>query len=130
MALKKMRNGRGTHRFVKTSAAISAGDLVMLNSSGEALTAAASASNQGCVGVCTTAAAAADSEVIVECGEFLLDATSIAQTSVGLKVYASDGDTIDETQGMNEPVAGILKEVVSATQGWVLVDYAINAATV
>lgn len=130
MALKKSRNLGATRRYAKTGAAISAGDIVMLNSSGQALTAAASASNQGCVGICTTDAAAADSEVIVQGGEFLCDATSIAQTSVGLAVYASDGDTVDETQGVNEPLAGFLMEVVSSTSGWVLIDAGHNAASV
>lgn len=130
MALKKSRNQGATHRYAKTGAAISAGDIVMLNSAGEALTMAASASNQGCVGVCVEDAAAADAEVVVATGEFLCDATSIAQTSVGLKVYFSAADTIDETAAVNGPLVGILKEVVSSTSGWVHIDPFINAATV
>lgn len=114
------------------STTIYAGGLVMLKSDGYAVPATASASNQGCVGVAakTVVNSGADgaAEVAVLCGEFLLNATSIAVTSLNLKVYASDDNTVDETQGTNEPVAGLLIEVVSSTSGWVAVSGELSAS--
>lgn len=106
------------------STTIYAGGLVMLKSDGYAKTAAALASNKGVVGVAmeTVVNSGADGakEITVQEGEFLLGATSIAQVSIGSAVYASDDQTIDETQGSNEPKVGLLTEVVSSTSGWVL----------
>lgn len=117
--------------LMKASTTFAAGDLIMLDSDGLALPAAASASNQGCVGVAAeavTSAASGSSYVNAQEGIFLLDATTIAQTDVGNVVFAEGATTIDETQGANEPVAGILRQVVSASSAYVEVSPAANLA--
>tara|TARA_Y100001951_G_C11086509_1_gene154305 strand:- start:54 stop:362 length:309 start_codon:yes stop_codon:yes gene_type:complete len=93
----------------------------MLTSAGTAQAAAASASNQGCVGVATATVtgSAAGETVVVQEGIFLMDAASLAQTAVGAKAFASDDHTIDETQGSNEPLVGVICEFVSSTSAWV-----------
>lgn len=50
-----------------------------------------------------------------------LAASSIAQTSVPLKVYVVDDQTIDETTPANSVIAGLLVEVTSTTKGWVFI---------
>lgn len=123
-----VRKSRGdqtiTRYLMKASTVITAGNLVMIDSAGLALVAAASASNKGCVGVATstvTSAASGSYYIDVAQGDFLVDATSIAQTAVMGLVYASAAATVDETQGSNEPIAGMLIEYVSSTSGWVRV---------
>lgn len=115
---------------VKASHTIYAGSLVMIDSTGYAHAAEASASNHGvpCVAV-KTVTAAASGIYWVECQEgiFKFNASSISQANVGSLMYASADDTFDETQGTNEPVAGILVEYVSATSGWIYVSTAIQA---
>ena len=115
---------------VKASHTVYAGSLVMVDSTGYAHAAEASASNHGvpCVAV-KTVTAAASGTYWVECQEgiFKFAATSIAQSNVGSLMYASADDTFDETQGTNEPVAGILVEYISATSGWIYVSTAIQA---
>ena len=118
---------------VVASDIIYAGSMVHVNSDGYAAPAAASASSTGVVGVAiekvdNSSGSAGDLDVMVQEGEFLVAATSIAQTSVNLLVYASDDQTVDETQGTNEPIAGILTEVVSATSGWVLMGPGVRQA--
>lgn len=111
-------------KLMKASTTIYAGSLVMLDSNGLALPAAASASNKGVVGVATetvTSAASGSYYVHVQEGIFLFDATSIAQGNENSLMYASADNTFDETQGVNEPVAGRLVEYVSATSGWIYV---------
>jgi predicted RecA/RadA family phage recombinase len=111
---------------MKASTTIHAGGLVMLDSNGLALPAAASASNKGVVGIAThSQVSAASGEFFVEVqeGTYLLGAASIAQANVGASVYASDDQTVDETQGTNEPLAGKLVEYVGATSGWVWVTW-------
>lgn len=103
-----------------------AGSIVMLDAQKYARPAAALASNGGCVGIAlktvdNTSGSDGDVEVPVWSGLVELPATSIAQSAVGTKVYASDDDTVDETQGSNEPLVGVLEEVVSSTKGWVRV---------
>ena len=108
---------------MKASTTIYAGGMVMIDSGGYARPAAALASNKGVVGVAvetkTSGGSDGDTSVIVQEGEFLMVAASIAQSAVGGKVYASADDTMDETQGSNEPLAGLLTEYVSSTSGWV-----------
>lgn len=104
-----------------------AGGMVMLDSAGFAMPAAAAAANAGVVGVATetvdnSGGAAGDEFVVVQEGWFLFAGTTIAQTSVGLPCYAEDDQTIDETAGANEPVAGILMEIVSSSSGWVRIE--------
>jgi signal peptide peptidase SppA len=115
---------------MKASTTIYAGGLVMIDTNGVALPAAASASNHGVMGVATetkTSAASGTTKINVAEGYFLFDATSIAQTAVGSVMYASDDHTFDETQGANEPVAGILVECVGATSGWLYISPTIQA---
>ena len=108
------------------STQIHAGGLVMLTSAGLASPAAASASNQGCVGVATASilSTSAGESVVVQEGIFLLGGDSLAQTAVGAKVYADDDQTVDETQATNCPVAGVCVEFVSASSAWVDVSLA------
>jgi len=111
------------------SSTIYKGSLVMINSSGLAQAAAASASNLGVVGVATsgvTSGASGDYYVEVQTGEFLFAADTLGQDDVNKLVYADDDNTIDETQAVNAPKCGILTEYVSASQGWVLVDPTIT----
>jgi hypothetical protein len=115
---------------MKASTTVYAGSMVMLDSNGLANPAAASASNQGCQGCATEKVASAASGtywVKAQEGTFLFDATSIADTSASLVMYASDDQTFDETQGANEPVAGYLHEVVSSTSGWLVMGMAFDA---
>jgi signal peptide peptidase SppA len=115
---------------MKASTTIYAGGLVMVDSNGLALPAAASATNHGVMGVATetkTSAASGTTKINVAEGYFLFDATSIAQANVGSVMYASDDRTFDETQGANEPVAGILVEYVGATSGWLYISPTIQA---
>jgi len=109
---------------VKASHTVYAGGMVMIDSAGYAHAAEASASNNGVVGVAVktvTAAASGVYWVEVQSGVFKFKATSIAITSVADIMYASNDQTFDETPGANEPVAGILLEVVSSTEGWIFV---------
>ena len=122
----------GTIQSYKMAASttVFAGGIVMINSVGLATPATASASNQGCVGVAcgtVTSLASGDSFVRVQEGTFLLAGTSLADTSIGLQVFASDDETVDETQGVNEPVAGKLAKVESATSGWVRMGLGFNS---
>lgn len=134
----KVRNTKGdgiVKSFpVNGGSIIYAGALVMLDAQRYARPAAALASNGGCVGIATKTvdnSAGSDGDLEVPCWAGLVEipATSIAQAAVGGKVYASDDDTVDETQGTNEPTVGVLEEVVSSTKGWVRVGPAqITAA--
>lgn len=49
----------------------------------------------------------------------LLAATSVTQAMVERPMFVVDDQTVDETQGTNRVFAGILKEVVSSTSGYV-----------
>jgi hypothetical protein len=113
---------------VAGSTTIFQGGLVMTKSDGYAAPAGASASNKGCPGVAleTVVNSGADgaATVAVQEGEFLFAGDTLAQASVDGVVYADDDQTVDETQATNCPVAGILTEVVSASQGWVRVGLA------
>lgn len=115
---------------MKASTTIYAGGMVMIDTNGLALPAAASASNHGVVGVATqtkTSASSGTYTIQVSEGYFLFAATSIAQANTGSVMYASADDTFDETQGANEPVAGVLVEYVSATSGWLYISPTIQA---
>lgn len=111
--------------LMKASTTIYAGGLVMVDTNGVALPAAASASNHGVVGVAQeTKTSAASGSYWVGVTEHALckfAATSIAQGNVGQLVYAEDDQTVDETPSANEPIAGILLQYASASSGWVLV---------
>ena len=121
---KSRRLGSKVEYPMAASTQIWAGGMVMLNSAGLATPAAAAASNQGVVGVATESVLSAASGTyycVVQEGDFQFAGTTLAQTDVGNLAYAEDDQTIDETQGANEPVAGVLVEVESATVGWVRV---------
>lgn len=110
---------------------IYAGGMVMIDSAGYAMPAAAASANTGVVGVATatvdnSGGSAGDEAVVVQEGWFLFAATTIAQTSINLPVFAEDDQTVDETQGANEPIAGILREVVSSSSCWVEISAAIS----
>lgn len=134
----KVRNTKGDGVIksfpVNGGSTIYAGAIVMLDAQRYARPAAALASNGGCVGIALETvdnASGSDGDVEVKCWSGLVElpATSIAQAAVGGLVYASDDDTVDETQGSNEPKVGVLEEVVSSTKGWVRVGPAqITAA--
>lgn len=122
------RNLGLTHPYLmKASTQIWAGAMVMLDSNGLAVPAGASASNKGVVGVAlesVLSAASGSYFVTVQEGEFKFAGDTLAQGSVGSLVYADDDITIDETQASNCPKAGILEEVVSASEGWVRIQRA------
>ena len=104
------------------STTIFSGSMVMINSAGLATPATAAAGNNGVVGVATesvTSVAAAGTFIKVQEGLFLFVATSIVQGNVGELMFATDDQTVDETQGANEPQAGKLAEFVTTTSGWV-----------
>lgn len=112
------------HRIpMNTSTTIYAGGMVMIDPDGYGRPAAALASNTGVCGVATETVtnSGADGAAYVEVqeGEYLFTGTTLTATVLGAKVYAEDDDTVDETQGSNEPVAGIATEYVSSTQAWV-----------
>ena len=114
--------GRKVSYLLKASTQVYSGGLIMIDSNGVALPAAASASNNGVVGVATESVlstASGGERITVQEGIFLFAATSITQGNVGEKMYSPDDQTIDETQGSNEPLTGVLVEFVSSTSGWV-----------
>lgn len=102
------------------STTIYEGGLVMINSSGLAVPAAAAASNKGCVGIAdktTTSDGSTATYVRVRVGTCKLPGTSLTQAMVGGLVYGQADDTIGAT-GTNLPIAGVLEEYISATSGW------------
>ena len=123
----KTRNEGDVQEYdVAASATIYAGSLVMLKSDGYATPAAAASGNKGVVGWATakvdnSAGADAALQVWVQEGEILCVGTTLEAEDVGGPVYAEDDQTIDETGAINEPRAGILTEIVSATSGYVKV---------
>jgi len=111
--------------LMKASDTIYAGGMCMINSSGTAEPATASASNNGVVGVAIeTVTAAASGNYYIRCQEgwYKFAGTTLGQDDVGTLVYAEDDQTVDESAGSNEPAAGILMEYVSASVGWVFVS--------
>ena len=122
----KSKNLGAKKRYPCAVDIIYAGGMVMIDSAGYANPALVQGTNVGVVGVATetvdnSGGSAGDEYVVVQEGWFLFAGTSLAQTSVGLPVYAEDDQTIDETQSGAEPIAGILMEVVSSTSGWVAI---------
>jgi hypothetical protein len=110
---------------MKASTTVYAGGLVMLDSDGLALPAAASASNHGVVGVALqtkTSAASGTYKIQVQEGWFLFAGDTLEQADVGVLVYADDDQTIDETAAANAPLVGMLVEYVGASEGWVHVS--------
>lgn len=134
LAADAARNSRnlGVKRqyLMAASTTIYRGSLVMINSSGLAVPAAAAASNLGCVGVATSgvvSASSGDYFVEVQEGEFEFAGDSLGQDDVNKIVYADDDNTVDETGATNAPAAGVLTQYSSATSGWVLVSAMVTA---
>jgi len=110
---------------------IYAGGMVMIDSAGYAMPAAAASANNGVVGVATetidnSSGSAGDLNVKVQEGWFLFAGDTLEQEDVGHVVYADDDQTIDETQASNAPVVGILMELVSASSGWVAIGHTVG----
>ncbi len=107
---------------VKAATKIYGGSMVAIDKvSGYAVAGNEAASRQ-VVGVAekqadNTAGANGDLWVTVLQGEFDMDATSIAQTGVGVQMFLVDDHTVDETAGANSVKAGMLVKFVSATRG-------------
>ena len=129
LARNTPRQFRGSEGVIKSypvngGSRIYAGAIVMIDSDGYARPAAALAANKGCVGIAmeeanNTSGSDGTISVRVQSGLVLLTATSIAQANILAKVYASTDNDVDETQGTNEPLVGVLEEFVSSTSGWV-----------
>lgn len=99
------------------------GGLCMIGSDGYATPATAAVTNNSCPGVYTadfnnSSGSVGDIDITVQEGEFLFVGTSVVQGNVGERLYASDDQTVDETQGSNEPQAGIMTQFVSTTSCW------------
>lgn len=105
---------------VEALAAITKGDLVMLNTDGFAEAAAAQAANKGCVGIATETvtggAANGDVSIKVEEGIFSFEGQSgFTAADVMTAAFASAAGTISGTQGANEPKAGTVVKFRSAS---------------
>jgi hypothetical protein len=124
----KSRNLGDTREYATNGNVIYAGGIVMIGSDGYADAAAAQANNNGCVGVALETVGASDTVVKVQEGDFLFAGDTLQQEDVGHLCYADDDQTIDETQATNAPVAGILVELVSASEGWVKISQATSGA--
>lgn len=120
------KNTGATKRYpMKASTTIYAGGMVMVNTDGTAEPAAASASNNGVMGVSTatkTSAASGTTWINVQEGWFKFAGTTLGQDDVGELVYAEDDQTVDETASANEPIAGILLEFVDASTAWIYIS--------
>ena len=123
------RPSKGTPKMmsfpVAASTRIYQGGLVIINSSGYAIPAAASASNKGCAGVAAKEAnnssgSAGDIRVeVMSDAVFLFAGTTLTQASIGSVVYAEDDNQIDDASGTNEAIAGVLVEYVGASEAWI-----------
>lgn len=130
--MTQSRNLGDTLTYKLAAVKVYAGGICMLDSAGYARPAAASVSNNGCVGVFAETAdnsggAAGALRALVQEGEFLFTGTTLVQTVVGDPVYAEDDQTIDETQTGNEPLAGFCTELVSSTKAWVKMGVAVKS---
>lgn len=106
------------------STKIYAGSLVALNTSGYAVPAADTAGFQ-VIGIAdaqydNSTGAAADlwCKVFAPCLA-KLPTISITQAMLGRPMFVVDDQTVDDAQGTNKVLAGVLREYVSATLGWV-----------
>ena len=74
-----------------------------------------------------SAGAAGDLSVkVMQEGTFLMTGAGFAQSDVGNNAYASDDNTISNTQGANEQDVGVVVGYVGATQVWVKIDAAVG----
>jgi len=118
---------------VAASTTIYAGSMVMVDSAGYATPAAAEVTNNNVAGVAkekydNSSGSAGDVWATVQMGSFRLAGTSLVQGNVGEVVYAEDDQTVDDAQSANEPIAGVLEEFISTSEGWVFIDLASNRA--
>jgi hypothetical protein len=124
--------GSGNTRayLMKASTTIYYGGLVMLDSDGVALPAAASASNHNVVGIAqTTKTSGASGNYWIGVTDNVIckfAGTTLGQEDVGALVYAEDDETVDEVPATGEPIAGILYQYSSASVGWVYVSTTIT----
>jgi signal peptide peptidase SppA len=123
-------NGITKRYLMEASETIYRGSLVMIDSDGEAVPAAAEASNNNVAGVAQetkTAAASGSTWIRVSDGVICKFAgTTLGQDDVGSAVYAEDDQTVDETVGSNEPIAGVLVEYIGASEAWIYVSSLVN----
>ena len=121
---KSRRLGHKVKYLMKASTTCYQGGIVVLDSSGLAIPAAAASGNKQAVGIAVasvTSAASGSYYIEVMEGEFLLTADAITQAHTGDMMFCNDDQTFDDTQGSNEPALGKLIEFVSTTSGWVRV---------
>lgn len=124
--LTKSRGGLRLQKYpVAASTTIYAGSMVMINSAGYAVPAAAAANNKGTVGVAVatvdnSSGSAGDLDVSAQEGEFLFEGDSLDQANLGDIMFSMDDQTVgdDATATGDEPRCGRLTEFVSATSGW------------
>ncbi len=107
------------------------GGLVMLDSAGLLRPAAALASNRGFVGVANltpsggfpdgskASGTGGDVKIPVLSGVFRFAGDTLAQTIVGIELFADDDQTVDETQASNAPGKLLGVEFVSSSEAWV-----------
>jgi hypothetical protein len=122
----KVRNHGAVRPYtVSTSAgAITAGDVIMLDSTGEAYPAAALASNLGVVGFALSDVdAAAGGTLQVQEGDAELTATGTLVSANGARdaVFFSGPRTFSVTQASNEPGGASCVGFTSATVGTVVI---------
>lgn len=55
-------------------------------------------------------------------GVFKFASAALAQTDLGIKVYLTDDNTVDVSSTSDKVLAGVLVELISATEGWVEID--------
>jgi len=123
-------NGTTKAYLMEASATIYAGSLVMIDSDGEAVAAAAEASNKNVAGVAQeTKTAGASGSYWIKVSDNVIckfAGDTLGQDDVGSTVYADDDQTVDETQTTNAPVAGVMVQYDSASVGWVYVSSLVN----
>lgn len=120
--------------LMTASKTVYSGGLVMQTSAGTCEAAAASAGNHGVIGV------ASESKTSGSSGSYWLHysddvickfaGTSLGQDDVGAIAFSEDDQTVDETVGTNEPVAGIVYQYVSTSVGWIYINSAVNCGRV
>lgn len=112
--------------LMTASNTIYAGSLVMVDSAGTVVSAAAVASNKNVAGVAQeTKTSASSGATWIRVSDNVIckfAGSTLEQEDVGSLVYAEDDQTVDESVGSNEPVAGVLIQYVSASSGWVYVS--------
>jgi hypothetical protein len=110
---------------VLTGVHIYAGGMVCVNTGHGYAIPAADAAGNVFMGIAVseadnTSGASGDINVRVRrTGIFLLNASSIAITGQGVKMYVVDDQTFDETDPGNTVECGVLVKFVSSTSGWI-----------